>query len=129
MSGQNMQKQAGWTAGAAAFGGGLLLGFAAALMGGPRRRARRADPPEEPLPAAVEAAVEAMVAARLGGLDERITEQVRAIELLRDSSAETDALLERLIVAVTELAEQRAENVAAPGARQDSSEERGYPPA
>jgi len=124
MSGQNMQKKAGWTAGAAAFGGGLLLGLAAALMGRPGRRARRADPPEE----ALLAAVEAMVAARVGGLDERIAEQVRAIELLRDSSAETDALLERLIVAVTELAQQRVEQdvTAAP---QSSSEERSYPPA
>jgi hypothetical protein len=49
-------------------------------------------------------AVEQMVSARIGGLDERLTDQVHAIELLRSASAQTDVLLHRLIQAVEGLA-------------------------
>src|SRR5579884_72994 len=49
------------------------------------------------------AAVEHMVAAKIGGLDERLTNQVQAIELLRKASSQTDALLQKLIAAVEDL--------------------------
>ena len=55
------------------------------------------------------AAVEQMVTAKIGGLDERLTDQVHAIELLRHASTQTDALLQRLIQAVENLAEQSSE--------------------
>lgn len=55
------------------------------------------------------AAVENMVAAKISGLDDRITEQVHAIELLRSASAQTDLLLERLISAVDSLAHNAIE--------------------
>ena len=43
------------------------------------------------------AAAEDVVAAKIAGLDDRLTEQVRAIEKLQAASAKTDALLERLM--------------------------------
>lgn|SRR5581483_10983893 len=49
------------------------------------------------------AAVEHMVAAKIGGLDERLTNQVQSIELLRKASSQTDALLQKLIAAVEDL--------------------------
>jgi len=52
------------------------------------------------------AAVEQMVAAKIGGLDERLTDQVHAIELLRHASVQTDVLLERLLRAVEGLSDQ-----------------------
>ncbi len=55
------------------------------------------------------AAVEQLVTAKIGGLDERLTDQVHAIELLRHASTQTDALLHRLIQAVENLAEQSSE--------------------
>jgi methyl-accepting chemotaxis protein len=64
---------------------------------------------EMPAPPPIEqvlAAVEEMVSAKIGGLDERLTDQVHAIELLRGASAQTDALLQRLIQAVESLTEQ-----------------------
>ena len=54
-------------------------------------------------------AVEHMVAVRVAGLDERLAEQLQAIELLRNASAQTDALLQKLIQAVDALADQAAE--------------------
>lgn len=58
------------------------------------------------------AAVEQMITQRIGGLDERLTDQVRAIELLRSASAQTDTLLQKLICAVEVLAEQAGEKLA-----------------
>jgi len=52
------------------------------------------------------AAVEQMVAAKISGLDERLGDQVQAIELLRNATAQTDLLLQKLIQAVEELADQ-----------------------
>lgn len=51
-------------------------------------------------------AVEHMVAGRIDGLDQRLTDQVQAIELLRNASAQTDLLLQRLISAVEALSDQ-----------------------
>ena len=59
------------------------------------------------------AAVEHMVAAKIAGLDERLTHQVHAIELLRNASAQTDVLLQKLIRAVETLAEQTGEKIEA----------------
>ncbi len=75
------------------------------------------------------AAVERMVAVRIGGLDERLTDQVNAIELLRKASAQTDALLQKLIQAVESLAEQSAESepVARGEARNDEGGRPDYP--
>jgi outer membrane murein-binding lipoprotein Lpp len=72
---------------------------------------RRVDQLATEMPAAppleqVLAAVEQMVSAKIGGLDERLTDQVHAIELLRRASGQTDALLQRLIQAVESLTEQ-----------------------
>jgi hypothetical protein len=66
------------------------------------------------------AAVEHMIADRIGGLDQRLTDQVRQIELLHRASNQTDMLLQKLIDAVECLAEQSGER-AAPG-RQDGPE-------
>ena len=57
------------------------------------------------------AAVEQMVAAKIGGLDERLSDQVHAIDLLRNASTQTDALLQKLLHAVQVLAEQTAEKM------------------
>lgn len=65
-------------------------------------------------------AVERMIADRIGGLDERLTDQVRSIDLLRNASEQTDLLLKKLICAVESLAEQAGEK-AAPG-QQDGPE-------
>jgi len=54
-------------------------------------------------------AVEQMVATKIGGLDERLTDQVHAIELLRHASTQTDSLLQRLIQAVEGLAQQTSD--------------------
>ena len=62
-------------------------------------------------------AVEQMISARIGGLDERLTDQVHAIELLRSASAQTDVLLQRLIQAVETLAHPPAGQEPAPGSR------------
>ncbi len=43
------------------------------------------------------AAAENVVGAKIAGLDDRLTEQVRAIEKLQKASEKTDALLERLM--------------------------------
>jgi methyl-accepting chemotaxis protein len=67
------------------------------------------EPPAGPSVEQVLAAVEQMVAAKIGGLDERLTDQVHAIELLRHASTQTDALLHRLIQAVESLAEQSSD--------------------
>lgn len=67
------------------------------------------EAPAGPSVEQVLAAVEQMVAAKIGGLDERLTDQVHAIELLRHASTQTDALLHRLIQAVENLAEQSSE--------------------
>jgi hypothetical protein len=67
------------------------------------------EAPAGPSVEQVLAAVEQMVAAKIGGLDERLTDQVHAIELLRHASTQTDALLHRLIQAVESLAEQSSE--------------------
>ncbi len=68
-----------------------------------------------PIPAVdqVLAAVEQMVAAKIGGLDERLTDQVHAIEMLRNASTQTDVLLHKLIRAVEALADQAAEKTEA----------------
>jgi hypothetical protein len=63
-----------------------------------------AEAPVVPPVDQVLAAVEQMITARIGGLDERLTDQVHAIELLRSASSQTDALLQRLIHAVEALA-------------------------
>ena len=55
------------------------------------------------------AAVEHMVAMKIAGLDERLSDQVHAIELLRNASTQTDALLQKLIQAVESLAAQTLE--------------------
>ncbi len=62
-------------------------------------------------------AVEEMISARIGGLDQRLTDQVHAIELLRSASAQTDVLLQRLIQAVETLAHPPAGQEPAPGSR------------
>ncbi len=67
------------------------------------------EAPAGPSVEQVLAAVEQMVAAKIGGLDERLTDQVHAIELLRHASTQTDALLHRLIQAVEGLAEQSSD--------------------
>jgi len=67
------------------------------------------EAPAGPSVEQVLAAVEQMVAVKIGGLDERLTDQVHAIELLRHASTQTDALLHRLIQAVESLAEQSSE--------------------
>lgn len=67
------------------------------------------ETPPAPSLEQVLAAVEQMVTAKIGGLDERLTDQVHAIELLRHASTQTDALLQRLIQAVENLAEHSAE--------------------
>lgn len=73
------------------------------------------------------AAVEHMVATKVGGLDERLTDQVHAIEMLRNASTQTDALLQKLIHAVEALADQTAEKAPEP-AREDSTVvQRDYP--
>ena len=61
-------------------------------------------------------AVEQMVAAKIGGLDERLTNQVHAIEMLRNASVQTDALLHKLIHAVEALADQTVEQAEFPEA-------------
>jgi methyl-accepting chemotaxis protein len=68
-----------------------------------------AEAPAGPSLEQVLAAVEQMVAAKIGGLDERLTDQVHAIELLRHASAQTDTLLHRLIQAVEALSAHSAE--------------------
>ena len=55
------------------------------------------------------AAVEHMVTTRIAGLDERLTDQVHAIDLLRTASTQTDSLLQKLIQAVESLAAQTLE--------------------
>jgi len=62
-------------------------------------------------------AVEQMISARIGGLDERLTDQVHAIELLRGASAQTDILLHKLIQAVETLAQAPGGRETAPGSR------------
>ncbi len=59
------------------------------------------------------AAVEQMVAAKIEGLDERLTDQVQAIEMLRNASTQTDVLLHKLLRAVEALADQAAEKTEA----------------
>jgi type II secretory pathway component PulM len=49
------------------------------------------------------AAVEHMVSVKISGLDDRLTDQVHAIELLRSASTQTDMLLQKLIDAVEAL--------------------------
>ncbi len=70
----------------------------------------------QPIPAAdqVLAAVEQMVAVKIGALDERLTDQVHAIEMLRHASTETDVLLHKLLRAVEALADQASEKMEAP---------------
>jgi methyl-accepting chemotaxis protein len=68
-----------------------------------------AEMPAAPPVEQVLAAVEQMVTGKIGQLDERLSDQVHAIELLRHASAQTDALLHRLIQAVESLSEQSAE--------------------
>ncbi|MBI3666296.1 MAG: hypothetical protein HY236_08745 [Acidobacteria bacterium] len=80
------------------------------------------------------AAVEKMVAERIDGLDERLSDQVHAIELLRNASAQTDVLLQKLITAVETLAGQAAEKRATVQPENDQSGiesllEREYPVA
>ncbi len=81
------------------------------------------------------AAVEHMVAVKIAGLDERLTDQVHAIELLRSASSQTDALLQKLITAVEALADQTAERMeaaeqgpaGAPAAGAPAVHQRDYP--
>jgi hypothetical protein len=78
------------------------------------------------------AAVEHMVAAKIGALDERLTNQVQAIELLRKASSQTDALLQKLIAAVEDLshaAEQPGRPTLQPesGERQPPEPPENYP--
>lgn len=60
-------------------------------------------------------AVEHMVTEKIAGLDERLTDQLQAIELLRGASAQTDVLLQKLLNAVEALGSQteKAESVEA----------------
>jgi uncharacterized coiled-coil protein SlyX len=51
-------------------------------------------------------AVEHMVTEKIAGLDERLTDQLQAIELLRGASAQTDVLLQKLLNAVEALGSQ-----------------------
>jgi len=55
------------------------------------------------------AAVEQMVADKIEGIDERLSDQVRAIEELRKASTQTDSLLEKLLSAVETLTAQLPE--------------------
>jgi sugar-specific transcriptional regulator TrmB len=50
--------------------------------------------------------VEHMVASRVEGLDQRLDDQVEAIESLRNASTQTDVLLQRLLLAVEALSNQ-----------------------
>jgi hypothetical protein len=59
-----------------------------------------------PRPDQVLDTVEHLVAARVDGLDQRLNDQLNAIELLRNASAQTDFLLQELISAVEALSEQ-----------------------
>jgi hypothetical protein len=112
--------------------GGLVLGFLASLLRDPAPRVRsRAEqvlirrikelaaavaalekriesgvPLPDPAAGEVLAAVDNIVAARIGGIDQRIQEQAQAVELLREASAQTDVLLERLITAIHALVHQ-----------------------
>lgn len=81
------------------------------------------EPPALPPVDQVLAVVENMVAARINGLDERLSDQVHAIELLRNASAQTDALLQKLLTAVEALADQSAERRSAPPVRPIMAEE------
>ena len=83
------------------------------------------------------AAVDNLVSTRIGGLDERLADQVHAIELLREASSQTDALVQKLILAVEGLAAQAAEQQAGIETRateegeagDDRLQQRGYPVA
>lgn len=55
------------------------------------------------------AAVEHMVATKVAGLDKQLSDQVHAIEMLRNASTQTDALLQKLIQAVESLADHTLE--------------------
>jgi hypothetical protein len=68
-----------------------------------------AEPAQLPPIDQVLAAVEQMISTRIGGLDERLSDQVHAIELLRTASTQTDTLLQRLIQAVEALTGPAAE--------------------
>ena len=82
------------------------------------------EPPGLPAVDQVLEAVEQMVSAKIGGLDERLTDQVQAIDLLRTASAQTDALLQKLLEAVETLAERNSGE-----SRPGPSDGRDYPVA
>lgn len=91
-----------------------------------RRVEQMAAEPALPAIDQILGAVEQMVSQKVAGLDERLTDQLHAIELLRNASNQTDSLLQKLIQAVETLADQTAERVQAaeepetePGARRD----------
>jgi uncharacterized protein YPO0396 len=70
-------------------------------------------------------AVEQMVAAKIDGLDQRLTDQVQAIDHLRSASSQTDALLHRLISAVEALSVQH--KIAGPEGENPDAPPRTYP--
>lgn len=76
------------------------------------------------------AAVEHMVSDKIAGLDERLTDQLQAVELLRSASVQTDALLQKLLYAVESLGSQTekaaaAESEGTPGPQKEYPAARG----